>query len=154
MKCPFCGFDDSKVVDSRPADEGVTIRRRRECIDCKKRFTTYENVESLPIIVVKADGSRQPFDRQKLINSMLRAFSKRTVTLNELDKVCDVIEQKLHSRVQREIPSALIGELAMQELKELDEVAYIRFTSVYRRFRDIESFMREMNKLLQENKNS
>jgi transcriptional repressor NrdR len=150
MKCPFCGYTDSKVVDSRPADEGATIRRRRICLSCGKRFTSYETVEAMPVIVVKNDGSRQPFDRQKLFNSLLRAFSKRTITLEELEGVVNNIEQGLQNNGSREVDSSQIGEMAMEELKGIDEVAYIRFTSVYRKFRDIESFMKEMNSLLEE----
>jgi len=148
MKCPFCGYSESKVVDSRPAEEGATIRRRRECLNCQKRFTTYEIMERLPLIVVKKDGSRQTFDKQKLINSMLRACEKRSVSLADLTGVADEIEQELQNFLEREIKSAVIGEMIMNGLKSLDEVAYVRFASVYRQFRDINSFRDELNRLL------
>lgn len=152
MKCPFCGYSESKVVDSRPAEEGATIRRRRECLslDCKSRFTTYEIMERLPIVVVKRDGSRQTFDKQKLINGMLRACEKRPVALLELTRVADEIEQDLQNSLEREIKTIDIGEMVMTGLRSLDEVAYIRFASVYRQFRDINSFMDELNKLLKD----
>jgi len=150
MKCPFCGYSESKVVDSRPAEEGATIRRRRECLSCQKRFTTYEIMERLPLIVVKKDGSRQTFDKQKLINSMLKACEKRRVPLTELTGVADEIEQELQNSLEREIKTTDIGEMIMNGLKSLDEVAYVRFASVYRQFRDINSFMDELNKLLKE----
>ena len=150
MKCPFCGYSESKVVDSRPAEEGATIRRRRECLSCQKRFTTYEIMERLPLIVVKKDGSRQTFDKQKLINSMLKACEKRRIPLTELTGVADEIEQELQNSLEREIKTTDIGEMIMSGLKSLDEVAYVRFASVYRQFRDINSFMDELNKLLKE----
>jgi len=150
MKCPFCGYSESKVVDSRPAEEGATIRRRRECLSCQKRFTTYEIMERLPLIVVKKDGSRQTFDKQKLVNSMLKACEKRRIPLTELTNVADDIEQELQNSLEREIKTTDIGEMIMSGLKNLDEVAYVRFASVYRQFRDINSFMDELNKLLKE----
>ena len=150
MKCPFCGYSESKVVDSRPAEEGATIRRRRECLSCQKRFTTYEIMERLPLIVVKKDGSRQTFDKQKLINGMLRACEKRPVPLAELQAVADEIEQELQNSLEREIKTTEVGEMVMNGLKSLDEVAYVRFASVYRQFRDINTFMTELNKLLKE----
>jgi len=150
MKCPFCGYGESKVVDSRPAEEGATIRRRRECLKCQKRFTTYEIMEQLPLIVVKKDGSRQSFDKQKLINGMLRACEKRPVALSSINDVADEIEQELQNSLEREIMSSEVGEVVMRGLKSLDEVAYVRFASVYRQFRDINTFMDELNKLLQE----
>jgi len=150
MKCPFCGYSESKVVDSRPAEEGATIRRRRECLSCQKRFTTYEIMERLPLIVVKKDGSRQTFDKQKLINGMLRACEKRPVPLAALSNVADEIEQELQNSLEREIKTTDIGEMIMKCLKALDEVAYVRFASVYRQFRDINSFMDELNRLLKE----
>ena len=150
MKCPYCGYSESKVVDSRPAEEGATIRRRRECLSCQKRFTTYEIMEYIPLIVIKKDGSRQAFDKQKLINGMLRACEKRPVPLAELQAVADEVELELHNSLEREVKSTDIGELVMQKLKSLDEVAYVRFASVYRQFRDINSFMVELNKLLSE----
>ena len=148
MKCPFCGFEESKVIDSRPTDEGVRIRRRRECLSCKKRFTTYEVVESLPIIVVKRDKSREQFDRNKLVNSLLRACEKRTVSIDTVEKAVDEIEAALQNSLDREVSSLQIGELAMDKLKGIDEVAYVRFASVYRQFKDINTFMEELNNLL------
>ncbi len=150
MKCPFCGYTESKVVDSRPADESATIRRRRECLSCGKRFTTYETVERMPIIVIKRDGTREPFDREKLLNSMLRAIEKRSVTLEELENAAANIESVIQNNLDREVSSREIGELAMAELKQIDEVAYVRFASVYRQFKDVESFMAELQKLLGE----
>jgi transcriptional repressor NrdR len=150
MKCPYCAYTDSKVVDSRPAEEGATIRRRRECLSCKKRFTTYEIMESLPLIVIKKDGSRQTFDKQKLINGMLRACEKRQVTLAELTNIANGIEMELLNALEREISAESIGEMVMEHLKALYEVLYVRFASVYRKFRDINTFVTEINKLLGE----
>ena len=150
MKCPFCGYEESKVIDSRPTDEGEKIRRRRECISCAKRFTTYEIIESVPIVVVKKDKSRQAFDRVKLFNGMLRACEKRPVSIEQLDKVVSEIEADLQNSLDREVTSVHIGELVMDKLKELDEVAYVRFASVYRQFNDINTFMDELAKLLGE----
>lgn len=150
MKCPYCGFPESKVVDSRPAEEGTTIRRRRECQSCQKRFTTYEIIERIPLVVVKKDGRRQTFDKVKLLNSMIRACEKRPVTVAELQEVADNIEQEVQNSLEREVSSSEIGELVMKELKTLDEVAYVRFASVYRQFKDINTFMEELNKILQE----
>ena len=148
MKCPYCAYPESKVVDSRPADEGASIRRRRECLACHKRFTTYETVESLPLIVIKKDGSRQTFDRDKLLGSMLKACEKRSVPLAKLEELAREIEQSLQNDMEREVSSSEIGELVMDRLKEVDEVAYVRFASVYRQFKDIGTFMDELNKLL------
>ena len=148
MKCPFCGNLESKVVDSRPSDEGASIRRRRECLECHKRFTTYETMESLPLVVIKKDGSRQTFDRDKLLGSMLKACEKRSVPLSKLEEIAQEIEQSLQNDMEREVSSAVIGEMVMQKLKEVDEVAYVRFASVYRQFKDIGTFMDELNKLL------
>ena len=150
MKCPFCGYTDSKVIDSRPAEEGSTIRRRRECLACQKRFTTYEIIERLPLVVIKRDGSRQSFDKIKLINGMVRACEKRSVTLSQLEAIADEIEQELQSGLEREISTVDIGEMVMARLKNVDEVAYVRFASVYRSFKDINTFMEELNKLLTE----
>ena len=152
MKCPFCGFVDSKVIDSRPAEEGATIRRRRECLACQKRFTTYEVIERLPLVVVKRDGSRQSFDKMKLINGMVRACEKRPVSLQTLESIADEIEQELQSNLEREISTVAIGEMVMSRLKDVDEVAYVRFASVYRSFKDINTFMEELSKLLTEKK--
>ena len=150
MKCPFCGDQESKVVDSRHSEDGLSIRRRRECLNCQRRFTTYEIVESLPIIVVKRDGSRQSFDRNKIINSMVRAFDKRQVTMAELDRIATEIEQTLQNTLEREVTTDRVGEMVMERIKPLDEVAYIRFASVYRRFQDVRSFIHEINQFLDE----
>ena len=148
MKCPYCGYAESKVIDSRPADEGSTIRRRRECLMCGKRFTTYEKVERMPLVVVKRDGSRQTFDKVKLINSMVRACEKRTVPLEKIEAIADSIETELQSALEREISTAVIGDMVMEQLKNVDEVSYVRFASVYRQFKDINTFMEELTKLL------
>ena len=150
MKCPFCGDQDSKVVDSRHSEDGLSIRRRRECLKCQRRFTTYEIVESLPIIVIKRDGSRQGFDRNKIMNSMVRAFDKRQVDMADLDRITTEIEQTIQNSLEREITTDKLGEMILERLKPLDEVAYIRFASVYRRFQDANSFIREINKFLEE----
>jgi transcriptional repressor NrdR len=150
MKCPFCGDQDSKVVDSRHSEDGLSIRRRRECLKCQRRFTTYEVVESLPIIVIKRDGSRQSFDRNKIMNSMVRAFDKRQVDMADLDRITTEIEQGIQNTLDREVSTDKIGEMVMERIKPLDEVAYIRFASVYRRFQDVSSFVNEINKYLEE----
>ena len=150
MKCPFCGYSESKVIDSRPAEEGSSIRRRRECLSCSKRFTTYETVESLPMVVVKKDGSRQSFDRRKVLGGMIRACEKRPVPLAELEKIAEEIEQDLQNSMEREISTEAIGERVMDCLRKVDQVAYVRFASVYRQFKDIDTFMAELNKLLAE----
>ena len=150
MRCPYCGYRESKVVDSRPADEGSSIRRRRECLQCEKRFTTYETVESLPMVVIKKDGSRQSFDRQKMLRGMIRACEKRPVPLAELERIADEIEQELQNSMEREIRTEIIGEKVMERLRKVDQVAYVRFASVYRQFKDINTFMSELNKLLSE----
>ena len=150
MKCPYCGELESKVIDSRPTEDGEKIRRRRECLGCSKRFTTYEIVETVPLMVIKKDRSRQAFDRQKLLGGMLRACEKRPVSYQMLETAVDNIEQTLLNSYEREVTSIHIGELAMAELKKIDEVAYVRFASVYRQFKDINTFMSELNKLLSE----
>lgn len=150
MKCPFCANLESKVVDSRPADEGSSIRRRRECLSCGKRFTTYETVESLPLVVIKKDGSRQSFDKDKVLRGMIRACEKRPVAMEQLVRIADTIEQELQNSLERETNTDRIGELVMHYLKDVDEVAYVRFASVYRQFKDIDTFMAELNKLLAE----
>ena len=147
MKCPYCGFQESKVVDSRPADDGERIRRRRECLSCQKRFTTYEAIETAPMMVVKKDGSLQAFDRPKLLGSMMHACEKRQVSLSQLENAVVEIEQTLQNSLDREIPTARIGEIAMEKLREIDEAAYVRFASVYRQFKDIDTFIEELNKL-------
>ena len=148
MKCPFCGFLESKVIDSRPAYESTSIRRRRECLACKKRFTTYETIESLPLVVIKRDGSRQTFDKAKLINGMVRACDKRKIPLPVLEQIADEIEQELQGALDREVTTEEVGEMVMRRLKNVDEVAYVRFASVYRQFKDIDTFMQELTKLL------
>ena len=150
MKCPYCSYPESKVVDSRPADEGASTRRRRECLACHKRFTTYETMESLPLMVVKKDGSRQSFDRNKVLGGLIRACEKRPVPYHVLEELVGEIEQVLQNQMEREVPSAQIGELVMERLKKIDEVAYVRFASVYRQFKDINTFMHELNKLLED----
>jgi len=150
MKCPFCGYADSKVIDSRPAEDGTTIRRRRECLECQKRFTTYELVERTPLVVIKRNGSRESFDRVKIINGIVRACEKRPVTLAQIEKIADDIEQEMRGRLESEVQSERVGELVMSRLKALDEVAYVRFASVYRSFKDINTFMEELTKLLGE----
>jgi transcriptional repressor NrdR len=148
MKCPFCGYTESRVIDSRPAEEGATIRRRRECLSCQKRFTTYEIMERVPLVVIKKDGSRQTFDKMKILNGMLRACEKRPVPLSDLQQAVDEIEQEIQNSLEREVDSSVIGEMAMNKLKALDEVAYVRFASVYRQFKDLNTFMQELNRLL------
>ena len=148
MKCPFCGYADSKVIDSRPAEDGTTIRRRRECLDYQKRFTTYEVVERMPLVVIKRDGSRESFDKVKIINGIVRACQKRPVSMAQIEDVADDIEQELRGQLESEVHSERIGELVMGRLKDLDEVAYVRFASVYRSFKDINTFMEELTKLL------
>lgn len=148
MRCPFCSYPESKVIDSRPTDEGEKIRRRRECLSCAKRFTTYEIIETVPIVVVKRDKSREPFDRNKLLNGMLRACDKRHVSIDTLEKAVSEIESQLQNSLDREVTSLTVGELAMDQLRNIDEVAYIRFASVYRQFADINTFMDVINKLM------
>ena len=150
MRCPFCANAESKVVDSRPADEGASIRRRRECLACHKRFTTYEMMESLPLMVVKKDGSRQSFDRNKVLSGLIRACEKRPVSFDTLEGIVNEVEQALQNELKQEISSAEIGELVMDKLKKVDQVAYVRFASVYRQFKDIDTFMAELNKLLED----
>ncbi len=152
MKCPYCGYSESKVIDSRPADENSSIRRRRECLSCGKRFTTYETVESLPMVVVKKDGSRQSFDRRKVLGGMIRACEKRPVPLADLEKIAEEIEQDLQNSMEREVSTETIGEKVMERLRNVDQVAYVRFASVYRQFKDISTFMAELNKLLADNR--
>ena len=150
MKCPYCGYSESKVIDSRPAEEGTTIRRRRECLACSRRFTTYEIMERMPLVVIKRDGSRQAFDKMKIMNGMIRACEKRPVPLADLEAVADGIEAELQSSLEREISTTEIGEMVMTKLKDMDEVAYVRFASVYRQFKDINTFMEELTHLLED----
>lgn len=153
MKCPFCGYADSRVIDSRPTDEDSRIRRRRECTQCGKRFTTYEIVESLPIVVVKKDKSREPFDRNKVLGGLLRACEKRPVSLERLEKAVDDIETQIQNSLEREVSTTRIGEYVMEQLMRIDDVAYIRFASVYRQFKDIKSFHEAIRKLMEEEGN-
>lgn len=150
MRCPFCGFEESKVVNSRPADEGARIRRRRECLRCQKRFSTFETVETMPLIVIKKDGTRQAFDRDKLLRSLLRACDQRQVTLSTLERAADEIEYAISNSMEQEISTVLIGEMAMEKLRKIDEVAFVRFASVYRQFKDISAFKAELDRLLSE----
>lgn len=148
MKCPFCEFEESKVIDSRPTDEGEAIRRRRECLNCAKRFTTYEKIETIPLMVIKKDGSRQMFDREKLLNGIIRACEKRPVATSDMEHIVNEIETATQNLLEREISSQKIGEMVMERLPKIDEVAYVRFASVYRQFKDINTFVEEVNKLL------
>lgn len=150
MKCPYCSQDGDRVIDSRPTDESTAIRRRRECTNCSRRFTTYEKVESIPLMVIKKDKSRQPFNRDKLLNGIMRACEKRPVSVNELEKIVDNIESDIQNSLQREVTSEHIGEMVMNKLREIDEVAYVRFASVYRQFKDLNTFMDELGKILKE----
>lgn len=148
MKCPYCGHDEDKVVDSRPSDEGFAIRRRRECISCNARFTTYEKIENLPLVVIKKDGTRQPFDRDKLISGIMKACEKRPVTTAQIENIVNSIEAQSQNSLKREVMSQEIGEMVMERLKIIDEVAYVRFASVYRQFKDVNSFLEELNEML------
>ena len=151
MKCPVCGFADSKVIDSRPVDDGSSIRRRRECLNCEKRFTTYEQIESVPLVVIKKDGKRQVYNRQKLINGILRAAEKTSVTYQQIESLVGEIESNMNSRLDKEISSTEIGELVMDRLKQINDIAYVRFASVYREFKDVNTFLNELNRLLHTN---
>ncbi len=150
MKCPFCTYFESKVIDSRPMEDNQKIRRRRECLKCGKRFTTYEVIETMPIMVIKRDNSREPYERQKLINGFMRACEKRPVPIEQIEEMVDHVEARIQNTMEREIPSKRVGEYALEELKGVDEVAYIRFASVYRQFKDISTFLEELNKLMSE----
>ena len=152
MKCLYCGCEDSKVIDSRSADEGRTIRRRRECINCGRRFTTYETIEDTPVLVVKSSGLRQAFDAQKVKNGIIKSCEKRPVSLSAIDDMVSVVTKKVYNSMEQEISSKLIGEMVMEELKKYDEVAYVRYASVYRSFKDIESFMQELQKIIDNKK--
>ncbi|MEG1942417.1 MAG: transcriptional regulator NrdR [Angelakisella sp.] len=153
MKCPYCGYIESKVIDTRPADEGERIRRRRECLKCEKRFTTYEIIETTPLMVIKKDGSREVFSRDKLLRGMIKSCEKRPVTLSVLENAVSEIETTLQNQLEREVPSTKIGELCMEKLKEIDQVAYVRFASVYRQFQDINSFLTELKSILEHEDN-
>lgn len=150
MKCPYCGFPDTKVIDSRPTEDNEAVRRRRACLKCKKRFTTYERYEDQAIVVIKKDETREPFIRSKILNGMIRSAEKRPVTVERLEKAADAIETQLNHLNQREVTTAYIGELVMDQLKAIDKVAYVRFASVYREFQDVESFYKELNNLTDE----
>jgi len=150
MNCPFCLHYESKVVDSRPTDEGQAIRRRRECMACSKRFTTYEKVDEIPLIVVKKNGNREPYNRNKVLNGIIRSCEKRPVSLKEIEQLVDGIEKRVYNTMEREITTELIGNLVIDKIKDLDEVAYVRFASVYREFKDINTFMNEVKKILSE----
>ncbi|MGE5473426.1 MAG: transcriptional regulator NrdR [Ignavibacteriales bacterium] len=154
MRCPFCNYEETKVVDSRPADQGNMIRRRRECFECAKRFTTFEKIESIPLMVIKKDRSLEPFDREKLINGLLKACEKRPVSIEKIEALVDDIESQIRNSLKREVESQEIGEMLMDALKDLDEIAYVRFASVYRQFKDVNTFINELKKLLKENKES
>jgi transcriptional repressor NrdR len=149
LKCPYCGYSESKVVDSRPTEE-VAIRRRRECEKCGKRFTTYEKIEEMPLIIVKKDGSREVYQRSKMMNGLLRACEKRPISISQIEAIADDIEKELYNSMEKEIESKRIGELVMNRLKKIDDVAYVRFASVYRQFKDINTFLEELNKLINE----
>lgn len=154
MRCPKCGYCESKVVDTRPTDDGFKIRRRRECAECGYRFTTYEKVEETQIVVIKRDGTRQGYNRDKIINGLIRACDKRSVTLKQIENIADKVEKQLYNTFQSEVPTSLIGEMVMNELENVDDVAYVRFASVYRQFKDINTFMDELKRILDERKNS
>ncbi|MBE5967570.1 MAG: transcriptional repressor NrdR [Lachnospiraceae bacterium] len=148
MKCPFCGNDNTRVIDSRPADDNNSIRRRRQCDDCKRRFTTYEKVETIPLVVIKKDNNREPYDRAKIESGVFRSCHKRPISVDQITKIVDEIETMIFNREEKEIPSYIIGEIVMDKLKNLDPVAYVRFASVYREFKDVNTFMDELKKLL------
>ena len=148
MKCPFCGEDDTRVIDSRPADENMSIRRRRQCDKCQKRFTTYEKVEAIPLVVIRKDQTREPYDRTKIEKGVFRSCHKRPISVPQMNHLVDQVEAKVFSKEEREIPSSYIGELVMRYLEELDAVAYVRFASIYREFKDVDTFMEELKKIL------
>ena len=152
MRCPYCGADESKVIDSRPTEDGEKIRRRRECLSCKKRFTTYEKIETSPIMVVKKDMRREPFNASKIKEGLIHACQKRPISMKDIDNIVEKVEKQVYAAGEDEISSRRIGEAVMGELKQLDEVAYVRFASVYRQFTDVSSFMDELNKLVLEGK--
>ncbi|MBU2700217.1 transcriptional repressor NrdR [Sporomusaceae bacterium BoRhaA] len=152
MKCPYCGYGESKVIDSRAADEGSSIRRRRECLACAKRFTTYEMIEKLPLVVIKKDGRREFFDREKLLTGIIRSCEKRPISLDIMENLVDEVEKEIRNTIEKEVATELIGEIVMRYLKNVDQVAYVRFASVYRQFADIENFMQELQKLMENQK--
>ena len=150
MKCPFCNHSETKVLDSRPTEDNTSIRRRRECFNCLKRFTTYENVEDIPVYVIKKDGKREAFNKRKIMSGILKSCEKRPVSLGDIEKVVDEIEKQIYNTMEQEIISTSIGELVMEKLKKLDDVAYVRFASVYKQFKDINTFIDELQKILRE----
>lgn len=150
MKCPFCNHSETKVLDSRPTEDNTSIRRRRECLNCQKRFTTYEKVEDIPVYVVKKDGTREPFDKRKIMTGLLKSCEKRTVSISVIEGIADDVEKQIYNTMEQEVTSNLIGELIMGKLKDIDDVAYVRFASVYRQFKDINTFMEELQKILKE----
>ena len=152
MKCPFCGSDNTRVIDSRPADDNTSIRRRRLCDDCDKRFTTYEKVETIPLIVIKKDNNREQYDRSKIEAGVLRACHKRPISVGQINQLVDEVETEIFNREEKEISSTLIGEIVMNKIKDLDSVAYVRFASVYREFKDVNTFVDEIKKLLDNQK--
>ncbi len=154
MRCPFCSYEESKVIDSRPAENGTIVRRRRECIECKRRFTTYEKLESVPLVVIKKSGDRQTYDRNKILSGILKACEKRPISADTIEGLLDIIEYKILTTYDKEIQSKDIGEIVIEELKKIDEIAYVRFASVYRQFKDINTFMDELKSMLDENKES
>jgi len=152
MKCPFCNHNETKVLDSRPTEDNTSIRRRRECLNCNRRFTTYEKVEDIPVYVVKKDGRREPFDKRKILIGVLKSCEKRPISISKIEELANEIEKQVYNTMRQEVESSLIGELVMKKLKELDDVAYVRFASVYRQFKDINTFLEELQKLLSESK--
>jgi len=154
VRCPFCSYEESKVIDSRPAENGTIVRRRRECIECKRRFTTYEKLESVPLVVIKKSGDRQTYDRNKILSGILKACEKRPISADTIEGLLDIIEYKILTTYDKEIQSKDIGEIVIEELKKIDEIAYVRFASVYRQFKDINTFMDELKSMLDENKES
>lgn len=152
MRCPFCSYEESKVIDSRPAENGTIVRRRRECIECKRRFTTYEKLESVPLVVIKKSGERQTYARNKILSGILKACEKRPISADAIENLLDIIEYKILTTYDKEIQSKDIGEIVIDELKKIDEIAYVRFASVYRQFKDINTFMDELKSMLDENK--
>jgi transcriptional repressor NrdR len=148
MKCPFCGQEDTRVIDSRPAEENNSIRRRRQCDQCKKRFTTYEKVETIPLVVIKKDFNREPYDRSKIEAGVFRSCHKRPISVEQINKLVDEVENIIFNMEEKEVPSSMIGEILMDKLKDLDPVAYVRFASVYREFKDVNTFMNELKKIL------
>lgn len=153
MKCPFCGNEDTRVIDSRPADDGSSIRRRRQCDKCDKRFTTYEKIETIPMVIIKKDNVREPYDRSKIEGGIMRSCHKRSVSIEQITNMVDEIESVIFSYESKEVPSSVIGELIMEKLQKIDQVAYVRFASVYREFQDVDTFMSELQKIIKKHEN-